>query len=73
MMPPVHRTFGAFGGQAILASAKTLAAQSHIPTRNLTLVDGQGGYAHNDPASAYPKNLFFQHLLPFLGKIARGR
>jgi pimeloyl-ACP methyl ester carboxylesterase len=65
--------FGAFGGQSILDAAKTLATQSHIPARNLTLANGQGAYAHNDPASAYPKNLFFQHLLPFLGKLARGR
>jgi pimeloyl-ACP methyl ester carboxylesterase len=65
--------FGAFGGQAILDAAKTLANQSHIPQRNLTLVNRQDGYAHNDPASAYPKNAFFQHLVPFLGKIAHRR
>jgi len=62
--------FGAqLGGQSVLDAAKALAAQSHIPTRNLTLVDRQGTYAHNDPAGAYPHNVFFDHLVPFLDEI----
>jgi pimeloyl-ACP methyl ester carboxylesterase len=62
--------FGAFGGQSILDAATTLANQSHIPSRNLTLVNRQGIYAHNDPAAAYPNNDFFSNLLPFLGKLS---
>jgi pimeloyl-ACP methyl ester carboxylesterase len=62
--------FGAFGGQAILAATTALARQSHIPSRNLTLISRHGTYAHNDPAGAYPNNVFFSHLLPFLEKIA---
>jgi hypothetical protein len=58
--------FGAAGGQRILDDAQTLARQSHIPRRQLTLVNRQGAYAHNDPASAYPKNAFLARLVPFL-------
>ena len=62
--------FGAaLGGPAVLAQTRALARQSHIPSRNLTLVNRQSTYAHNDPAGAYPRNVFFAHLLPFLVKI----
>jgi len=61
--------FGAYGGTAITSAAVTLAKQSHIPMRNLTLVSRHGTYAHNDPAAAYPKNVFFSHLIPFLAKL----
>jgi pimeloyl-ACP methyl ester carboxylesterase len=65
--------FGAFGGQRILDDARTLARQSGIPRRNLTLVDRHGTYAHNDPAGAFPKNAFLGHLVPFLDGVAGGR
>ena len=29
-------------------------------------------YAHNDPAGAYPDNIFFDHLVPFLKNVAAG-
>jgi len=62
--------FGArLGGPEVLQDARLLARQSHIPTGNLTLVNRQSTYSHNDPAGAYPANVFFAHLLPFLGKI----
>ena len=65
--------FGArLGGPAVLAAARTLARQSHIPLRNLTLINRQSTYAHNDPAGAYPNNVFFEHLIPFLGRVAAG-
>ena len=51
------------------AAARNLAAQSQIPASNLTLVDRGSTYAHNDPAGAYPKNDFFDQLLPFLEKV----
>ena len=60
--------FGAFGGAAITDAAATLAKQSHIPSSHLTLANFHGTYAHNDPAAAYPKNAFFDHLVPFLKK-----
>ncbi len=40
--------------------------------RNLTLVNCQSTYSHNDPAGAYPDNVFFAHLVPFLGKVSAG-
>ncbi|HMJ96289.1 MAG TPA: hypothetical protein VK486_10570 [Thermoleophilaceae bacterium] len=64
--------FGAaLGGQRVLDAASALAKQSHIPKRNLTLVDRHSTYAHNDPNSAAPRNVFVKNLLPFLRQIAR--
>lgn len=63
--------FGAAGGSAITSAARTLAAQSHIPLGNLVLISRSGSYAHNDPAAAYPHNVFFSHLIPFLSGLAR--
>jgi alpha/beta hydrolase family protein len=66
--------FGAaLGDGAVLAAARALAKQSGIPRRNLTLVDRHRTYAHNDPNGAYPHNVFFAHLLPFLRTIAPPR
>jgi hypothetical protein len=64
--------FGAYGGQSILDATIALAKQSHIPMRNLTLVNRHGTYAHNDPAAAYPRNAFFDRLREFLGVIDGG-
>ncbi|HEY7947201.1 MAG TPA: hypothetical protein VID75_05975 [Acidimicrobiales bacterium] len=62
--------FGArLGGAEVLSDARALAKQSHIPLRNLTLVNRQSTYSHNDPAGAYPNNAFFAKLVPFLKKI----
>ena len=62
--------FGArLGGQSVLDSTTALAAQSGIPTGNLTLVNRSSTYAHNDPNGAYPNNDFFDQLLPFLQKV----
>jgi hypothetical protein len=66
--------FGAaLGGARVLDAARLLARQSGIPERRLTLVDRQATYTHNDPAAAYPRNEFVDHLLPFLRRVARGR
>jgi pimeloyl-ACP methyl ester carboxylesterase len=63
--------FGAaLGGPRVLTAAKILAQQSRIPLKNLTLINRQSNYAHNDPAGAYPNNVFFSNLLPFLKKVA---
>jgi pimeloyl-ACP methyl ester carboxylesterase len=65
--------FGAaLGGPAVPAAAKALARQSHIPLRNVTGLNRQSTYAHNDPAGASPKNDFLSGLLPFLKRVARG-
>src|SRR3954451_2760791 len=60
--------FGAaLGGQRVLDATRALAKQSHIPARQLVLIDGHTSYAHNDPNTAAPKrNLFLKKLLPFL-------
>jgi pimeloyl-ACP methyl ester carboxylesterase len=63
--------FGArLGGVAVPEGARLLATQSHIPSSNLTLVNRQNTYAHNDPAGAYPNNDFFDQLVPFLDKVS---
>jgi pimeloyl-ACP methyl ester carboxylesterase len=63
--------FGAaLGGAAVPAAAELLAKQSHIPLRNVTTLNRQATYAHNDPAGASPdKNEFLKSLVPFLRKI----
>ncbi len=53
-------------GFSTLTSAEILAEQSKIPSENLTLIDEEDTYAHNDPAGAYPENEFMNHLVPFL-------
>ncbi len=64
--------FGAaLGGQRVLDAASTLAEQSGIPKCNLTLINRQATYAHNDPNTAAPKNAFVNHLIPFLRGISR--
>ena len=64
--------FGArLGGAEILAEIRQLARQSGIPSRQLTLIDRQSSYAHNDPAGAFPHNVFFSHLVSFLHTVAR--
>jgi hypothetical protein len=65
----VYAFGAALGGQAVLDSTKALAAQSQIPSSNLTLVNRASTYAHNDPNGAYPNNDFFDQLLPFLQKV----
>ena len=63
--------FGAhLGGRRVLDSARALAAQSHIPADDLTLVDRQDGYSHVDPVTADPDNDFVDNLTPFLAQVA---
>jgi pimeloyl-ACP methyl ester carboxylesterase len=60
----LDKLFG--GGFNTLDGAEELAAQSGIPPANVTTVDVESTYAHNDPNGAYPNNEFFSHLIPFL-------
>jgi len=65
----LDKLFG--GGGTTLNEAEILAAQSGIPNSNLTLIEEENSYAHNDPAGATPAdNEFFKHLVPFLEGIA---
>src|SRR6202011_2472925 len=41
-------------GNGALKSAEILAEQSKIPSENLTLIDVESTYSHNDPAGGYP-------------------
>jgi hypothetical protein len=62
--------FGAaLGQQRVLTAAQQLAQLAHIPARNLTLINRGSTYAHNDPAGAYPNNVFLSHLIPFLRRL----
>jgi hypothetical protein len=62
--------FGAaLGGARVVQSARALAAQSGIPSTNVTGINRQSTYAHNDPSGAYPTNDFFAGLMPFLQKV----
>ena len=61
------------GGPGVLASTRSLAQQSGIPMSHLILIDEHDTYAHNDPAGAYPTNIFFNHLVPFLKRVAASR
>jgi pimeloyl-ACP methyl ester carboxylesterase len=58
-------------GASTLTAAEILAEQSGIPAANLTLIDTESEYAHNDPAAAEPggnieANVFYKELVPFL-------
>jgi pimeloyl-ACP methyl ester carboxylesterase len=66
---PIYAFGAALGGQGVLDAARTLAQQSHLPQSELTLVNRQGTYAHNDPAGAFPNNVFLEHLVTFLNGI----
>jgi pimeloyl-ACP methyl ester carboxylesterase len=63
-------------GASSLAAAEILAEQSGIPKENLTLINREETYAHNDPAGADPEkggiyeNVLFRELVPFLEIIA---
>jgi pimeloyl-ACP methyl ester carboxylesterase len=62
--------FGAsLGGQRVLDAAWILAGQSDIPKNRLSLVNRSLTYAHNDPNTAAPKNVFVKRLIRFLGKV----
>jgi hypothetical protein len=71
-LPRNLRIYGfgaALGGRTILGEARQLARQSHIPASHLTLINRHSSYAHNDPAGAYPHNVFLSHLVPFLTRV----
>ena len=60
----LDKKFG--GGFTTLTFAQELAEQSGIPNENVTLVNEENTYAHNDPNGGYPNNEFVAHLVPFL-------
>ena len=58
------------GGFSTLNFAEDLAMQSHIPMEQVTLINEEDSYAHNDPNGAYPTNVFFEALIPYLEGLA---
>jgi hypothetical protein len=70
---PIYAFGAALGGKRVLDAARALARQSHIPRRQLTLVDRRTSYAHNDPAAAFPRNVFLSNLVVFLSRIGASR
>jgi hypothetical protein len=69
---PIYAFGAALGGQRVLDEARVLARQSRIPAGELTLIDRQATYAHNDPSAASPHNDCLDSLVPFLARIDRG-
>ncbi len=62
--------FGArLGGAGVLLDARALASESGIPASHLLLINRASSYAHNDPAGAYPRNVFAGGLVRFLRRI----
>jgi pimeloyl-ACP methyl ester carboxylesterase len=53
-------------GGGALKAAEVLAEQSKIPSSQLTLIDVEKTYSHNDPAGGFPTNVFFTKIVPFL-------
>jgi pimeloyl-ACP methyl ester carboxylesterase len=68
---PIYAFGAALGGQGVLDTAKILAHQSGVPDSNLTLINRQSTYAHNDPSAASPHNDFLDNLIPFLAKVGK--
>jgi pimeloyl-ACP methyl ester carboxylesterase len=65
----VYAFAAALGSTRVLDAARALARQSHLPRRDVTLVDRHATYAHNDSVGAFPRNDFLSRLVAFLSKI----
>jgi pimeloyl-ACP methyl ester carboxylesterase len=62
-------------GVSSLTAAQILAEQSGIPSENVTLIDRESEYSHNDPNAGDPNgeiegNIFYKEMVPFLEGIA---
>ena len=67
---PIYAFATSLGNQRVLDAARALAAQSHLPAGDLTLVDRVRTYAHCDPIAATPdQNDFLKTVEPFLHSI----
>src|SRR5215217_6231842 len=67
----IYAFAASLGADRVLDAAHTLARQSGIPRRRVTLVDRSATYAHNDPNSAAPRrNTFLKGLESFLEGVA---
>ena len=68
---PIYAFGAALGGQRVLDGAIALASQSGLPESQLTLINRETTYTHNDPSAATPDNEFVDNLLPFLDQIGK--
>ncbi len=69
---PVYAFAAALGDDRVVQATKALARQSHLPKRDVTIINKAETYAHNDPSAASPdRNAFVKHLIPFLDGIGR--
>jgi pimeloyl-ACP methyl ester carboxylesterase len=67
---PMYAFAAALGNDRVVQATKALARQSHLPKRDVTIVNKAKTYAHNDPSAASPdRNAFIKHLIPFLDGI----
>jgi pimeloyl-ACP methyl ester carboxylesterase len=67
---PIYAFAAALGGDRVVQATRALARQSHLPKREVTIVNKAKTYAHNDPSAASPnRNAFLKHLVPFLDGI----
>jgi hypothetical protein len=67
---PIYAIETSFLKGRILSAARALAKRSHVPSRNLTLVDRRTKYAHSDPLFDNPaSNDFLTTVTPFLNRI----
>lgn len=67
---PIYAFATSLGNKRVLDAARTLARQSRVPAREVTLVDRSRTYSHIDPLSASPqRNDFLKTVVPFLRKV----
>jgi pimeloyl-ACP methyl ester carboxylesterase len=67
---PIYAWASSLGGKRVLDGAKSLARQSGVSKKDLTLVDKSKTEAHCDPMGAAPaKNSFVKTVVPFLKEI----
>ncbi len=67
---PIYAFATSLGGDRVLTAAKAIAAQAHIPSRKVVLVDAAATNAHIDPIDDLPgKSRFLKTVVPFLKKL----
>jgi hypothetical protein len=66
---PIYAFATSLGSDRVIQAAKQLAKQSHVPKKEVTLVNKSSTYAHIDPIAATPsKNAFLKTVTKFLGE-----
>jgi pimeloyl-ACP methyl ester carboxylesterase len=69
---PIYAFATSLGSDRVIQAAKQLAKQSHLPKKDVMLINKSSTYAHIDPIAATPsKNAFLKAVTKFLGKQIR--